>query len=120
MKINFELDEEYVSEEEMLAYLIIQSDVYLNNGWWFKNDNKPWQEDYTTLHVNCSDTFAYASADGEDLKYSEIRELYEFVKAHNDLGAMAWCIKKRKVRPLEQRCKQIDASGIWTIEELLK
>jgi hypothetical protein len=116
MKIHFECKDEYVGEEEMLAYLLIEGDCFLNDGWW----EESWHKGRTTIHVNCNDTFSYASADAEDISYSEISELYEFVKKDNKLGSMAWCIKKRKVKPIPERCKQIDASGIWTIEDLLK
>lgn len=120
MKINFECQDEYLGEEEMLAYLLTEGDCFLNDGWWYEKENKPWQKGMTTIHVNCGDTFGYACADSEDLLYSEISELYNFVQKNNKLGSMAWCIKKRKMKPIPERCRQIDSSGIWTIEELLK
>lgn len=119
MKINYELDEQYVEEEEMLAFLILQGDVFINNGWWYKEEGKPWIEDSVTLHVNCNDIFAWGCADSEDLKYSEIRELYEMVKKDKNLGAAAFCIKKRKMRPQPPVEKMFKDAGIWNLQELI-
>jgi len=102
-------------EEQMLAELISSGDVFINNGWW----DPTWKKDAITVHVVCNDTFAYACADTEDLPYNQIRNLYVLNKADPELGLVAWCIWRRKQRPIKIIEQMLMESGLYDIEELL-
>lgn len=115
MEINFKMDDSLINEEEMLAYLITQGDVFLNNGHW-----KPdWPKDKTTLHVICNDVFAWGCADAEDLDFSEISVLYQMVLKDPIWGAAAFCIMKRKMQPQKPVADKMNSLKIWNIEELI-
>lgn len=119
--MNLEIDDyaltlEYPEPENKLAVLLLEDVIFCNNGHWREN----WPKDQITLHVNCSDVFAWACADSEDITYSEITELYEMWKKDNTWGSAAWCIKKRKERPQKPVEDRMTKAGIWNIEDLLK
>jgi hypothetical protein len=114
------LQEDYEEPEYKLAHLLAKEVVFTNNGWWFKEENKPWQEDYTTLHVNCNDVFAWGAADAENITFSEISELYEIWKKDEVWGPAIWCVKKRKMIPQDPVVKLIKDAGIWDLDEILK
>lgn len=119
--LHYELDEMLLHEVEyQLAHLILEDVIFCNNGWWKKEDGVSWPEDHTTLHVNCNDIFAWGCADAEDIKYGEIKELYEMWKKDPDWGAAAWCIQKRKQMPQFPVEKKIKEAGIWNLEELIR
>lgn len=114
------LQSDYDESEHKLAHLILERVIFINNGWWMKEENKPWPEDHTTLHVGCNDIFAWGCADSEDITHSEISDLYEMWKKDNNFGAAAWCIKKRKQMPQEPVEKIFRKDAIWNLEELIK
>lgn len=116
----FGLTNEYDEIEYKVAHLLINNILFLNNGWWFKEEGKSWPEDFVTFHVNCNDIFAWGCADSEDITYSEISDLYKMWKKDEHLGVAAWCIKKRKQMPQDPIIKYFEKDNIWNLEELIK
>jgi hypothetical protein len=115
MKIDFECNDEYLEVEQKLAYLILQDEIFCNNGWY----DDSWPKDKTTLHVNCNDTFGYACADSEDINYSEIEDLYEMNIKDPVWGTTLWCIKKRNCKPIIQIVESLKNAG-YKIEDYIK
>lgn len=52
------------------------------------------------LFLNMNDTFYYASADDEEIKISEVLEVYELWKKYSHHGIIAWVAKNRKIEPI--------------------
>lgn len=116
MKIDFNCKEEYVEDEEILGFLILKSQLFINNGHW----NKDWPKDKITVHANCNDVFSWGSADSEDVNFSDLREIYDMYLKDPILGVTAWCIKKRKCMPQKPVEDMFRKSGIWNLDELIK
>lgn len=114
------LDEDKDEIEHKLAYLILENVIFCNNGWWYEKEGKTWPQDAITMHVNCNDIFAWGCADAEDITYKEIHELCKMYRKDPNMGAAAWCIKKRKQMPQAPVEKMFRNAGIWDLEELLK
>jgi hypothetical protein len=104
--------------KDILTYLLAKDVVFINNGWWNKEDGIPWPEDHISVHVNCNDIFAWGTADSEDITYSELPELLRYYRQDPNWGSAAWCIKKRKMRPQEPVEKELENS-IWDLKTLL-
>lgn len=117
MIYNYTIDTDQSSEEEdYLKFLLMEDIIFCNNGHW----DEKWPKDCVSLHVNCNDIFAWATADAEDVKYGELKELFEMVVKDINFGSAAWCIKKRKQMPQAPVEKDIRKAGIWNLEELVK
>ena len=102
------------AEATMLAALMIADAVFLNAHWW----KKDWPQDAqktTALCVNCSDVFAWASADAEGLLYDEIEGLYDEWLASREWGAVIWCVKKRGRNPQKPVMDAMTRAGVWPI-----
>lgn len=115
IKKEYKIYPEAMEEDDYLKVLLTEEVVFINNGWWDKN----WPKDRITFHVNCNDTFSLASADSEDLLYSEIKELYELYEKDKTWGAVVFCIKKRKTLPHPTVKKLLEKDG-YNVEELIK
>lgn len=76
----------------------------------FEGDNGEIQ-----LAVNCNDLFYWATADAEDLPYSEIGTLLAMVRESAN-GADRWCCRRRKMRPQTPIEKRWREEGLWTDE----
>jgi hypothetical protein len=63
------------------------------------------------LWVNCSDLFAWGTADAEPITTQELSELY---KASLSLGGVdKWCCKKRGLQPQRAVAKDWKERGLW-------
>ncbi len=100
-----------------LAVLLIKEVIFLNNNWWEKNWPKE-ARDGVSMNVNCSDVFAWGCSDAENLKYSEIEDLYDHYQKDNSWGPTIWCIKKRKVLPQQPIYEAIKKIGDWDLSEM--
>jgi hypothetical protein len=102
--------EEICIETDCLARMLEAEVLMANglNGGFFEN-----KQAQTVLYVLCSDTFAYACADCEDLPYGEIGPLYKLWKAHGWDGVTKWCALRRGARPLPVYEKSLREKGIW-------
>lgn len=110
------LEKNWDDPEYKIAHLLIENVLFTNNGWWIDG----WPKDAISFHVGCNDVFAWACADGEDIRASEIDDLYEMWRKDPDWGAAAWCIKKRKQMPQEPVIKIFKDAGNWDLDELIK
>lgn len=108
--MNIEQDIEEMFEEDMVAELL-QYGILVVSG----QNTKSIQ-----LFINCNDLFAWACMDGEDLKYSEIEELYRIWRNDKRWGVQKWCCKKRNERPQMPVEKKMKEDGAWDdmMEEL--
>lgn len=112
------LEDEELSVEYKLAHLILEEEVFCNNGWWYKKEGIEWKEDAVSLHVNCNDFFYWGCADAEELLYHEISDLYKFWTKDKVYGSLAWCVKKRKQRPQPPVEKEMIKRG-YDIDSLI-
>lgn len=119
-KINKKLvdHEDYDFEEHKLAHLLINGEIFCNNGWWFEKEGISWPKDHITFHVNCNDVFGWGCADSEDITYSEIGELYNMWRKDPRHGTAVWCIKKRKCWPQKPVEEAIRKAGIWDLDSM--
>lgn len=102
---------------DYIRFKLYNDVLCMNRNWW----KKKWPEDAQqtfAFAVSAGDTFAYACADAEELLYSELQDLWEHFVLHETFGPMVWVCKKRKMKPLAIWCKQINATGIWNIDEM--
>ena len=105
--------------ENMLAVLLINEVVFINDHWW----EKDWSEDAKkspSINVVCNDTFGWACADAEEIIHSEIPELYEMWEKDSDFGPLVWCCKKRQQKPIKPIYDQIQKNGIWNLDEIIQ
>ncbi len=54
-----------------------------------------------SMYLNMNDTFYYASADDEEVKASELEDIYELYKKYGHSGVTAWSSHKRNELPLD-------------------
>ncbi len=106
--------------EHALAHLMINEVLFLNNHWM----EKEWPEDAkqtVNVLVICNDTFAYACADCERLPFKEIEPLYRMWQADPTWGPTAWCVMRRKERPIGPVEKGLREKGYdvdsWLLNE---
>lgn len=110
---HFEL---FFDENLALSILLEKNILILNSNWFYKT----WPEDAQktfAIAVNCSDTFVYASADAQELFFDELNDLYNHFIIDPTYGPIFWCIKKRKLKPLNKIYEKIKNDGIWDIDE---
>ena len=100
-------------EQAALACLLYSGHLFINN---IKNN----QGEYTTgLYFNCSDTFEYACADAEPIKFndgenpSEIIELYKYFKQNQKWGPTVWVCLKRGIQPIKSIKNRMIEEGSW-------
>ncbi len=111
-------DEEIVFEpEQALVALLLDRIVFLNSHWWIKDWPKEAKE-FTAIHVNCSDVFAWGSADAETLPHTEIENLYDHYRLDSAWGPAVWCIKQRGYMPQKPVYDAIQALDIWDLDKL--
>ncbi len=107
------------SEETALAEMLAADVIFLNKHWW-RNDWPAEARQTVALCVNCNDTFDYACADAEGVSYDDIETLYEMWRKDPDYGAIAWCIQRRRAKPIKEVERAIRNAGIWDMKQLLK
>lgn len=107
-------------EEGALAHLLMNGVCYLNNFWY----EKTWPAEAQTcinVFVSCGDTFAYACADAERLPFDQIETLYRMWRKDPRLGVTAWCVMRRKERPISPVEKYLREAGYdvdsWLLAE---
>jgi len=98
-----------------IARLIAEGVLIVNTHWWEKTWSKEAQGS-VALGVNCSDFFASASAEAEEILYSEVQELYDLWAENSSWGHLKWCAVKRNVRPMSSVVKSMLKAGVWSDE----
>lgn len=116
MKKTYEINTEDITEpEEQIAFLLMENEVIVNNGWW----DKSWPKDAITHAVNCNDVFAWGCADAENFSFSDISVIFELYLLDPGYGIAAWCIHKRKDLPQDPVRDAMVLAG-WDVDALLK
>lgn len=108
-----------VFESEAMALLMLHESVCMGNA-----DGK------VGLFVMCSDTFAYACADGEEIppigfgteSDKPFWRLYDLVREHDWKGAVAWVAERRKGKgehfePIPEVRQELEQAGLWPLKE---
>lgn len=103
--------------ESALADLLKHEVVFINSSWW-KKDFSEESKKLISVHVDCSDVFAWGCADGEELEYDEIENLWRMWMKDEWWGAAVWAITKRKRMPQDAVKERIQRAGIWNLEEI--
>lgn len=107
----------HFNHEGALAAMLLAEVVFLNDHWW-KED---WPEDAkktASLNVNTNDIFMWGCADAEEMKYSEIEEVYRYYAKDPSWGTAIWAIIKNKELPQKPVEDAIRKDGIWNLDEL--
>lgn len=68
------------------------------------------------VHVLCNDLFYWGSADGEDVSYKEIQEVWDLWEKDGYDGVSKWCCMKRNQRPQKPIEDDWKKSGFWNDE----
>ena len=116
--INFDdIDDEVDFDEYNLALAhMLTEHILLVTSHWRRTDEL---KDEVSLHVMCSDTFAYAYADCEPLHYANIKSLYQLFRKDPVYGPTAWCVARRKQRPIPPVAGGLIDNG-YDLEALLR
>ena len=107
--------EQVFENEYALAHLLINGVVFLGT----RGSETEYPEEYrraVSVWVLCSDLFAWACADAEDLPYAEIEPLYRLWKANPSWGPSRWCALHRKLRPQQPVIDLMKKAGAWDAE----
>ena len=106
-------------EEPAIAMLLLNQVIFVNSHWWKKDEG--WPEDackVISMNVNCNDVFYWACADGEEMEYHDIKDVYDHWIKDPSWGTAVWCIKKRNMMPQKPVYDRIQADGIWNLDEM--
>ena len=90
-------EEAYVDRGHMLSRMIRSNLV------WIDEDE---EGERIFFAVNCNDLWSWASADYEEIPYSEIENCYK-------LGPITWACVRRGVRPFDACEEQMKEAGEW-------
>lgn len=103
--------------DNMLAILLINEVVILNNFWW-KTDWPKDAQEATSLAVVCNDCFSWNSADAEPMTVFDIQDAFEHWEKDPNWGSYVWCIKKRNTMPQKPVYDEIMKIGIWDLDAM--
>jgi hypothetical protein len=110
-------DREYFEASDALAVLILSNVVFLNCYGW--KDEWPVEARRAVAPiVNCNDIFAWGCADGEELPYHEIYNLWNFWRKDPIYGSAIWCMIRRNEMPQKPVERDIRKAGIWDLDAL--
>lgn len=99
------------SQEEALAFLL-SKDKFVWSSMDYSWNGKTIGHS-VFLRVNCSDIFAWACSDAEDLPENQILPLYKMVKADPHWGDTKWCCMRRNQKPQPPVEKMMREAGAW-------
>jgi hypothetical protein len=102
--------------EEIIAELLRRDILLVNSNWWEKDWSEE-QRDTFALAVICNDFFAYACADAEGVAPSQLDDLWKMHLQDPDSGHLAWCVKRRKMKPLS--AYHASLSKHWDLDALV-
>ena len=106
--------EEHCDHELALAWLLEHGVLMANERETMYEGQKEGKT--IVLYVLCSDIFAWACADAEDLPLDQVSVLYKAVKADPKWGAAKWCAKKRECLPQQPAIDLMKKDGAWDAE----
>lgn len=96
-------------EPTALAWLLLDETCFCNTG-------KFHDESTVVCFVNCSDLFAWACADGENVTCDELEPLCRAIIKDGSWGSDKWCCKKRNQQPQPPIIKAMKEAGVWCDE----
>lgn len=106
-----------IQTDAALAMMLLNEVVFTNEYHW----RREWPEDArrsTSMHVDCSDVFAWGCADGEDMTRRDIAEVFSYWEKDRRWGPAVWCMIRRRERPQSPVAKRIAEAGVWDIDAL--
>ena len=103
-------DEAHADEKFAIAHLLINDVIMVFQQY---EKEKPYDERGSGLSVLCSDTFAYACADAEDLPYNSILELYRRWREDPRWGVTQWISERRSMVPIPPLVDLMKKEGAW-------
>lgn len=113
---NFEGCNEYFDVEEAISQLLQDGVLFANSRKYLCPFSKELQRETIVLFVNANDVFAWASADGVEIKLEEVRALYDAHIANEIWGSTMWCAKKDDLKPQWLMAKDMIEQGAWDEE----
>jgi hypothetical protein len=103
-------------ETKALACLLLDDVVFINEYWW-KTDWPREAKKSFAIAVNTNDCFCYGS-DATDVKYHELKDLYDHWIKDPCWGPIVWAAKKENLMPLPRITVSIKESGIWDLSTM--
>lgn len=120
-EIKFECEGEvYFNDNLAIAFFLQEEIVFLNDFWWVKKTgNNKDLCDKISVNVLLNDVFCRAS-DSEVLTFDQIEPLYDLVMQNRYIGPVVWAMNVRKQLPMECWVKDINRTGIWSVDNIVK
>lgn len=113
-QVSCEIDgEEEYFEEWVLAKLLVDDVVFINQRKYLCIDNKTERGDTIVVFMKCNDVFAWGCADAENLGVDEMINLYKLHKADKKWGSVKWVCQKRKSQPQRPIIRNMKKDGAW-------
>lgn len=98
-------DEEHCNEEKILAILLLEGHLFLN-------DTEIEKDVYNVVaYVNANDFLMWGCADAEHISTSELGEFYKM--SRQQWGDVKWVCKKRNMQPQYAIARDIKKTGHW-------
>lgn len=102
----------FPDEEEMLATLLKDGILFASSRKYLDERNTV-QKETIVLFVNCSDTFAWGCADGEELPISELPEMFKLYEKNGHNGVTQWVCVKRNEQPQAPVTACLKRDNFW-------
>ena len=112
----FDIDGKKVPDHEaMVAHLLEENVLFLSSHKYVcgENDDLISKTETLILHLNCSDVFAWAFSDGEDVSYDELPELFALYESNPKCGTIQWVCMKRNQKPQAPMVKYMKENNGW-------
>jgi hypothetical protein len=108
---------ENVFERDQALALMLINNVIFTNSHWYEDDWPQRAKDSIGVVVDCSDVFAWGCADGQDLPFDEIENLYRMWRKGPRWGPAVWCMIQRNQMPQPPVEDAIRKEGIWQLDQ---
>lgn len=103
--------------DDILKILLDTGDLFVSSNW----GNTHWPVDAQrtfSFALNMNDTFAYASADCQEMYFDQLEEVYAYWLAGGGTGLMVWSMKERGEWPIQPVLERIRRGGVWDVDQL--
>lgn len=104
---------EEFNEEEAVIELLQKGHLFLNSRKYFCESRKDLQPETIVLFLNCNDTFSWGCTDAEEIKLSELEDLYKLYKEYGDASVTIWVCKKRNEKPQDSVLKWLKQQNVF-------
>jgi hypothetical protein len=112
----FDIDGKKVADHEaMAAHFLEENILFLSSHKYVcgEPDDMISKSETLILHLNCSDVFAWAFADGENVSYDELPELFALYESNPKCGTIQWVCMKRNQKPQAPIVKYMKENNGW-------